>query len=121
MAQEKIVFERGIGVKLKKGFFLMKDTEDIGQITDVEKLENIPTAPISFVRVIDEIVQNGVYLRKENGGHKDFLDMLFRSEQTGLFADKEIFYDANLNRGEKMRIMITPIGEKKLRFELEIL
>lgn len=122
MSNGKISFERTISSKLRYGFYTQLLDEDIGQITDIELLTNIPTRQLSFVRIVDEVVQNGVYLRKENGNHNaSFLDMLFRAEQTGLLADKEVFFKPPLVRGDRIKLTLNPLGNRRIMIGMEIL
>jgi hypothetical protein len=116
----QISFDREIGERLKDGFYLKTPEEDIGQFTDSLELKYPVRKQISFVRIVDEVVQNGIYFKSKEDGHKHYWN-LFRSEQTGLLADREIFVEVPFEKGDILRITITPFGRNMVTIQLEIL
>lgn len=112
-----IRFDREIGEKLRNGFYLRTPSEDVGQFTDCIELKFVPRKRVSFTRIVDEVVQNGMYLRAKNDGQTHSWN-LFRNEQTGLLADREIFENSLFEKGEILTINLIPFGKNMVTIEL---
>jgi hypothetical protein len=116
----KLKFEREIGEQLRNGFYLRSATEDTGLVTDNEELLYLPKKRTVFTRIVDEVVQNGIYLRMQSN-QKQQLWNLFRNEQTGMITDKSILYEVPYEKGDVLKITISPWGKNMLTIEIELI
>lgn len=104
-----LAFDRVIAEYMKDGVRLADDEGNVtGMIIDTLELKDFPKAKKTFIRIVDEVVQNGFYTRDPIPKKDTFINLLFRTEQTGLIADSVLLNKTVLEPGDYVEVTVIP-------------